>query len=183
MNFADPLQYRRGPSGGSGPPVENPCSRGRLICSVCNDKHSSILHIQFKEKESKTSQQQGVPVSSAVTTMESCGHTGAREVDIYILSVVPVQGDKMVPTYAFVDHGSKTTFWTEKLLVQLNFRNQEGNMFSGNGRDQVLTFMHLNDWKYVSLITDFFNSQRTSYKNQCLCQITGEEYGNGHTWT
>ena len=27
VNFADPLQYRRGPPGGHGPPVENPCLR------------------------------------------------------------------------------------------------------------------------------------------------------------
>lgn len=99
--------------------------KGRLICKVCNAKHPSILHIQFKEKESKTDQQQESPVSSALITLESCGHTGAGEEDDCVLSIVPVQvksqkGDRLVQTYAFLDPGSTATFCTDNLLKQLN---------------------------------------------------------------
>ena len=33
-NFADPLQYRRGPPGDRGPPVENPCFKANYVFSV-----------------------------------------------------------------------------------------------------------------------------------------------------
>lgn len=64
----------------------------RLTCKVCSQTHPSVLHIHQRVTTSNTdSKQPKEPsVSSALVSLQTCGHTGAGNSD-GILSILPVQ--------------------------------------------------------------------------------------------
>ncbi len=102
-----------------------------LTCKVCSQNHPSILHIHQKVRASNTdSKQPKEPyVSSALVSLQTCGHTGAGNSD-GILSILPVQvksskGGKIIQTYAFLDPGSTATFCSENLMRKLNMNGRK----------------------------------------------------------
>lgn len=62
----------------------------RLTCTVCGQKHPSILHIQQKERVC-TQEQSHSSLSSAHVALTTCGQTGAGDDGDCALSIVPVQ--------------------------------------------------------------------------------------------
>lgn len=109
--------------------------KSRLICDVCNQNHPEILHNKQKDKEKQpenTEQKEKSTGCNAVLSPQTCAHTGAGD-ETCIFSIVPVQvkshkGDRVLQTYAFLDHGSSTTFCTESLLRRLNITGQKTNV-------------------------------------------------------
>ena len=97
--------------------------RGRLVCDECHLNHPTILHVHNQDK---------LPVSSALVSLQTYGCTGAGDQDC-TLSIVPVQlkskrGDKVVQTYAFLDPGSTATFCTNRLVRKLNLQGTHTNI-------------------------------------------------------
>lgn len=99
----------------------------RASCQECSGPHPTLLHMNFRPKESQTtdgSHEQQTVSSALVQTMETNHHNGAGREDC-TLSIVPVcvkavKGTKVVTTYAFLDPGSTATFATESLISELN---------------------------------------------------------------
>lgn len=95
--------------------------KGRLSCNICNQRHPSVLHINFQvkgENPKSTQSQQATEVVSKV-----CGYNGAGNSKC-ALSILPVQvksvkDNKIIQTYALLDPGSSATFCTEKLAEKL----------------------------------------------------------------
>ena len=101
--------------------------RARITCDTCKQKHPDILHFTQKEQETKTEQAQKTVISP-----HTCGHIRAGD-ETSIFSIVPVQvkshkGDTVLQTYAFLDHGSTSTFCTENLMKRLKITGQRTNI-------------------------------------------------------
>ncbi|KAK0139108.1 hypothetical protein N1851_024335 [Merluccius polli] len=104
--------------------------KNRMTCQVCQQNHSSILHINLKEKvESQVTKRdfgESAKVTSSLVSLDAGSLIGAGN-DACKLSIVPVQvklckGTKVVQTYAFLDPGSTATFCTEELMTALNYK-------------------------------------------------------------
>ncbi|KAL2083621.1 hypothetical protein ACEWY4_021394 [Coilia grayii] len=102
----------------------------RLSCNICNQRHPSVLHINFQVKgeASKTEQSQ---VRKVVANL--CGHNGAGN-SKWALSILPVQvksvkDNKIMQTYALLDPGSSATFCTERLVQKLGLHSKPTTVF------------------------------------------------------
>jgi len=113
------------------------CKR-RLTCKVCNQKHPSVLYINFKEfkvdKAVNTNHEQNVEptINNSLASTQMCGHIGAGS-SSGILPILPVQvksakGNKIVQTYAFLDPGSTSTFCSESLMRKLHLNGRKTNI-------------------------------------------------------
>lgn len=91
--------------------------RSRLDCSVCQQKHPSVLHIEQKGISTPFNEAQEPVSLLSVTSGQSqtCGHIGAGDECNAVFSIVAVQvksqmSDRVVQTYAFLDPGSSVPF-------------------------------------------------------------------------
>ena len=93
-------------------------------CNSCKGNHPTILHIESKRVEDKT--------SSIDKTSGFCGQTGAGDYDC-AMAIIPVRvrlKDKIksVETYAFFDSGSSVSFCSTSLLEELGGHGREKRM-------------------------------------------------------
>ncbi|KAI2644916.1 DNA repair protein RecO [Labeo rohita] len=93
------------------------------------------------EKNKDSAQSKEVSCMEVPITKESCGLTGAGEVEC-VLSIVPVKvksknNNKHIETYAFLDPGSTATFCTEDLQRKLNVKGKPTRiLLSTMGQDK-----------------------------------------------
>lgn len=121
--------------------ISKDCKK-RLICTICNLRHPSMLHIhQLKKRDTdkeqtdpkKSDSDETVEVNAVTSvTVQSSGLTGAGE-DNCKLSIVPVQvkarkGSALVHTFAFLDQGSTASFCTVGLMEKLNVQGKKANI-------------------------------------------------------
>lgn len=138
--------------------------KSRLTCDVCNQNHPEILHIEQKDKGKKTEhteQSEKATGSNAVPSPHTCGHIGAGDENC-TFSIVPVQvksqkGDTVLQTYAFLDHGSTSTFCTESLMRRLNITGQRTNILLRTmNQVKPVTSHHISGLEISSLDKDYF---------------------------
>lgn len=135
-----------------------------LTCDVCSQNHPEILHIEQKDKERKAeyTEQNGKSTgSNAVLSPQTCGHIGAGD-ETCIFSIVPVQvkshkGDTVSQTYAFLDHGSSSTFCTESLMRRLNITGGKTSVLLRTmNQVKPVTSHHISSLEISSLDKDDF---------------------------
>ncbi|XP_073783913.1 uncharacterized protein isoform X2 [Danio rerio] len=135
----------------------------RLTCTVCGQKHPSILHIQQKERVC-TQEQSHSSLSSAHVALTTCGQTGAGDDGDCALSIVPVQvksskGQTVIQTYAFLDPGSSATFCSERLMHSLKLKGKETNIvLKTMGNQRAVNSTVLAGLEVSNLLDDTFYS-------------------------
>lgn len=107
--------------------------RNRMDCSVCHQKHPTVLHIEQDNAAFSKRPQQPPSVSTISTMTQTCGHIEAGDEDHSVLSIVAVQVRSQkcktpVQTYAFLDPGSTGTFCTESLSRKMNVKGKRANI-------------------------------------------------------
>lgn len=139
--------------------------RKRLICSVCNYRHPTLLHIYPKAKQISLTQANsgGLEMAreDAVVSVQSSGLTGAGKQDC-TLSILPVQvkskrGQETLVTYAFLDPGSTASFCTERLMTRLNLTGKKlGILLRTMGQEKVVDSYKLSDLEVAGLDSNNF---------------------------
>jgi len=136
----------------------------RLTCTICAQRHPSILHIQQKEREC-TQGQDLPPLGNAFvqSALQAYGQTGAGDGEC-ALSIVPVKvksckGQKVIQTYAFLDPGSSATFCSEHLMHRLKLKGRKTNILLKTMGDQrSVSSSILTGLEVSSLYDDIFYS-------------------------
>ena len=130
------------------------CKR-RMICSKCNKRRPTMLHVEFKDNSSPAKDQRNEEKTYQENNSKICGETKIMDSSA-VLPVLPVQisasGETPVKTYAFLDNGSQSTFITEDLRYKLG---QPGNLTtlkittvehtSNPFRSRIVTRLHVSD--------------------------------------
>ena len=104
--------------------VSKDCSRDKLQCKICQQKHATVLHDPTRHKREEPSR-----VSSACSQV--CGRNQpARSCARIVLLEVFHQDNPSakVPTYAVLDDQSTDVFIADSLLKQLGVQGQEVNL-------------------------------------------------------
>lgn len=136
----------------------------RLMCSVCNYKHPTLLHIYPKTKQKSLTQANSDSEKvrdDAVVSVQSSGLTGAGKLDC-TLSILPVQvkskrGQETLVTYAFLDSGSTASFCTERLMTRLNLTGTKlGILLRTMGQEKVVDSYKLSDLEVAGLDSNNF---------------------------
>lgn len=141
--------------------LSNDC-KSHLTCDVCSRSHPEILHIEQKDKEKKSEhreQNEKSAGSNAVLSPQTCVHIGAGD-ETCIFSIVPVQvkrhkGGTLLQTYAFLDHGSSSTFCAESLMRRLNITGRKTSVRTMN-QVKPATSHHISGLEISSLDKDNF---------------------------
>lgn len=110
------------------------CKR-RQTCSVCSQRHPSILHIQRNEaekfKKENVKESDKTSVSSGLVSLAMHGLESSDQ--HCTLPIVPVQvklsnSNHIIQTYAFLNQGSSATFCTDKLRKRLNAKGKRNQI-------------------------------------------------------
>ncbi len=145
----------------------------RSICTVCQLKHPSLLHILSQER--KGSQYGKVTefkptVGSALVSIQP---TGAGRGNC-ALSIVPVcvkskKVSKVVTTYAFLDSGSSASFCTESLMTKLNLPAKKVSILMRiMNQDKSISCHVLNDLEVLGLNQEHFCSLPEVYTQKTM---------------
>lgn len=107
--------------------------RNRMDCSVCHQKHPTVLHIEQSNAGFPKNSQQPTSVSTTSILTQTCAHIGAGDEDHSVLSIVAVKVKSQkcnipVQTYAFLVPGSTGTFCTESLSRKLNVKGKKASI-------------------------------------------------------
>ena len=127
--------------------VSKDCSRDKLQCKICQQKHATVLHDPTRHKKEELSQ-----VNSACSQV--CGRNqSARSCARIVLLEVFHQDNPSakVPTYAVLDDQSTDVFIAFSLLKQLGVQGQDLNLeintITGTNsvRTQKVNGLHIQD--------------------------------------
>ena len=127
--------------------VSKDCSKDKLQCKICQQKHATVLHDPTRHKKEEPSR-----VNSACSQV--CGRNQpARSCARIVLLEVFHQDNPSakVPTYAVLDDQSTDVFIADSLLEQLGVQGQEVNLEintitgANSVRTQKVNGLHIQD--------------------------------------
>lgn len=98
----------------------------RLICSVCNKRHPTILHCEYKNENQQSAENNSNQYRPSVCSISDIvSQLGAgNSVSSCAMAIVPVKvklknKSRTIDTYAFFYTGSSVSFCTESIMRQL----------------------------------------------------------------
>lgn len=131
----------------------------RLQCTVCGQRHPTVLHIQ---RHPTATEQEKRQASEELTSLKACSLTGAGK-ERCALSILPVKvksakGDRVIHTYAFLDSGSSATFCSEDLMRKLNVTGRKTSLLLRTmGQEKTVSAHSLTDLEITGLDNNDFH--------------------------
>ena len=105
--------------------ISKDCSKNKLVCKICQQKHATILHDPTRHVKKDTTSQ----VNSACSQVCGGNQSARSCARIVLLEVFHKDNPSAkAPTYAVLDDQSTDVFITDSLLQQLGIEGQEVNL-------------------------------------------------------